>query len=483
LSTKTKTKIKTKINRLDPNSIKSVSLTYFIIFAAVILLLIWGLQSFFLNNYYESMMVRQSQKTANKLESEYEKGWKEFDRYARDASFENGLFLRVDSGDETYIYDNGSNSNTSSDAYSFEIQTARSHLKSSTLGTVSMTSKNSQSNSKRLVYATYLGSRKDNVILYMIVPLYPVSSTVAILRSQLMYISLIALVIAAMLALFISNRLSAPIEGITRSAMELSRGNYNVKFNGGFFTETKELAKTLNKASYEMQRTDYYQRDLIANVSHDLKTPLTMIKSYAEMIHDISGDNPEKRNEHLEVIISETDRLNKLVSDMLTASRLQSNTAELKKEKFEFVTAASEVVDTFAVLNDQEGYNISFTKCKPTYVVGDRDKLKQVMTNFISNAVKYCGDDKVIIIEVKRVGRKIRMDVIDHGEGIASDEIAHVWERYYRTSANRNRKIEGTGLGLSIVKGILTLHNADYGVESEEGKGSDFWFELETVRK
>lgn len=483
MSTKTKTKIKTKINRLDPNSIKSVSLTYFIIFAAVILLLIWGLQSFFLNNYYESMMVRQSQKTANKLESEYEKGWKEFDRYARDASFENGLFLRVDSGDETYIYDNGSNSNTSSDAYSFEIQTARSHLKSSTLGTVSMTSKNSQSNSKRLVYATYLGSRKDNVILYMIVPLYPVSSTVAILRSQLMYISLIALVIAAMLALFISNRLSAPIEGITRSAMELSRGNYNVKFNGGFFTETKELAKTLNKASYEMQRTDYYQRDLIANVSHDLKTPLTMIKSYAEMIHDISGDNPEKRNEHLEVIISETDRLNKLVSDMLTASRLQSNTAELKKEKFEFVTAASEVVDTFAVLNDQEGYNISFTKCKPTYVVGDRDKLKQVMTNFISNAVKYCGDDKVIIIEVKRVGRKIRMDVIDHGEGIASDEIAHVWERYYRTSANRNRKIEGTGLGLSIVKGILTLHNADYGVESEEGKGSDFWFELETVRK
>ena len=87
--------------------------------------------------------------------------------------------------------------------------------------------------------------------------------------------------------------------------MELSHGNYNVKFNGGMFTETNELARTLNTASYEMQKTDFYQRDLIANVSHDLKTPLTMIKSYAEMINDISGDNPEKRKEHLKVIITE----------------------------------------------------------------------------------------------------------------------------------------------------------------------------------
>ena len=105
------------------------------------------------------------------------------------------------------------------------------------------------------------------------------------------------------------------------------------------------------------------------------------------------------------------------------------------------------------------------------------------MANLISNAVKYCGEDRYIHIELKKVGRSVRFDVIDHGDGIAAEEISHVWERYYRTSANRNRNIEGTGLGLSIVKGILSLHNANYGVESEEGKGSDFWFELNTVRK
>ena len=107
------------------------------------------------------------------------------------------------------------------------------------------------------------------------------------------------MMIAAILAYFMSIRLSAPIERITDSAIELSQGNYNVKFNGSGFTETKELARTLNTASYEMQKTDSYQKDLIANVSHDLKTPLTMIKSYAELIDDISGDDPVKRKQHL----------------------------------------------------------------------------------------------------------------------------------------------------------------------------------------
>ena len=106
-----------------------------------------------------------------------------------------------------------------------------------------------------------------------------------------------------------------------------------------------------------------------------------------------------------------------------------------------------------------------------------------MLSNFVSNAIKYCGEDRVVNVDVKRIGKKVRVDVIDHGDGIASDELSHVWERYYRTSANRNRTIEGSGLGLSIVKGILVLHNANYGVKSKVGQGSDFWFEMDTVKK
>jgi len=475
--------MKTKRSKWDPNSIRAVSLMYFMVFAAVILLMVWFMQSFFMNTYYERMMAQEAQTTANKLGNYYSTNKDNFDEYARKAADRNGLYIRLETADSTSEYGNSGLSQGDIPHYQFEISDAKDKLAKSSLGKISLTVTEKGNKASRLVYATYLGNRDDGNILYMIAPLYPVESTISILRSQLLYITFITLMIASMLAIIMSTWLSLPIASITKSAVQLSNGNYNVNFNGGIFTETNELARTLNKASYEMQKTDSYQRDLIANVSHDLKTPLTMIKSYAEMINDISGDNPEKRAEHLAVIIAEADRLNKLVSDMLSASRLQSNSAELNMTKFDIVKAATEVEETFEVLNQQEGYNISFNKCKTAYVYGDYDKLKQVMANLISNAIKYCGNDKYVRIELKKVGRNVRFDVIDHGDGIAAEEISHVWERYYRTSANRNRNIEGTGLGLSIVKGILSLHNANYGVESEEGKGSDFWFELATVKK
>ena len=460
--------MKTKRSKWDPNSIRAVSLMYFMVFAAVILLMVWFMQSFFMNTYYERMMAQEAQTTANKLGNYYSTNKDNFDAYARKAADRNGLYIRLETADSTSEYGNSGLSQGDIPHYQFEISDAKDKLAKSSLGKISLTVTEKGNKASRLVYATYLGNRDDGNILYMIAPLYPVESTISILRSQLLYITFITLMIASMLAIIMSTWLSLPIASITKSAVQLSNGNYNVNFNGGIFTETNELARTLNKASYEMQKTDSYQRDLIANVSHDLKTPLTMIKSYAE---------------HLAVIIAEADRLNKLVSDMLSASRLQSNSAELNMTKFDIVKAATEVEETFEVLNQQEGYNISFNKCKTAYVYGDYDKLKQVMANLISNAIKYCGKDKYVRIELKKVGRNVRFDVIDHGDGIAAEEISHVWERYYRTSANRNRNIEGTGLGLSIVKGILSLHNANYGVESEEGKGSDFWFELATVKK
>ncbi len=208
-----------------------------------------------------------------------------------------------------------------------------------------------------------------------------------------------------------------------------------------------------------------------------------MIRSYAEKIIDITGDNPEKRNSDLEVIISETERLNRLVTDMLSVSNLQSNNVEMHMETFNLVEVAEEVYKSFLVLNSSEDFEIHFHPCKPAYVVGDRSRMTQVMTNFVSNAVKYSGDNKFVDIKLVRGNKKVSFHCIDHGVGIPAEEISHVWDKYYRTSANHERGIEGTGLGLAIVKGILNLHNAKYGVESEEGKGSDFWFEMETVRK
>ena len=223
------------------------------------------------------------------------------------------------------------------------------------------------------------------------------------------------------------------------------------------------------------------QRDLIANVSHDLRTPLTMVKSYAEMIRDLSGDNPEKRNTHLQVIIDEADRLNTLVNDILTLSDVQAGTLELRIERFSIKDLVASVIQTYEVLKTNEGYKIQFNCRQDIDVVGDSARIKQVINNLLSNAIKYCGSDKKIFINVKKWGKRVHIEIVDHGQGIKPDELPYIWERYYKSSTHHVRATKGSGIGLSMVKGILTAHNARFGVESKVGRGTTFWFELEVA--
>ena len=206
-----------------------------------------------------------------------------------------------------------------------------------------------------------------------------------------------------------------------------------------------------------------------------------MIKSYAEMIRDISGDNPEKRDAHLQVIIDETDRLNGLVEDLLAVSRAQSGKMTLEKSVFKLNETVESIVNTYKVM-EEDGYSFVFESASDFTVEADEDKIKQVVSNMISNAVKFCGDDNTVKISLVKRGRfVVRCCIEDHGAGIAAEDLNHVWESYYRSSSNMQRTVEGTGLGLSICKEILTLHKSDFGVDSTLGQGTTFWFELRTV--
>ena len=466
---------------IDFHSIKTTTLVYFMLFAVFMVLIIWVLQDLFINKYYENMRVQEATRTATALEGQFQDNPRHFAEYANDTAHNVGILIRVDTANSTDVYD-GINGINSQEAFSNDLEKAKKTLTSGKESSIGYKISAGDNEASYLLYATNVMNVFGYAKLYIVTPLFPSEATISVIKNMLEYISFIILGFGLILAIYLSIRLTKPIENITKSAHELSKGNYNVKFSGGNFTETTELAKVLNTASYEMEQSDFYQREIIANVSHDLKTPLTMIKSYAEMIQDISGDNPEKRNEHLNVIISETDRLNMLVMDMMESSKLQSNAIKLDKEYFDIVEVAREAYESFRILNTQEGYKINFRPCKPAFVYGDKARLSQVIHNFISNAVKYSGEDKYISIELKRSAKKVSIHVIDHGIGIPKDAIPHVWDRYFRSSANHERKIEGTGLGLSICKGVLSLHNADYGVKSEEGKGSDFWFELPVVK-
>ena len=479
-------KNKSVLGKLDTSSIKTTTLLSFVVFAMFLVSFLWLLTSFFLDTYYQTMRTQEVIRTANAIETQYNQNRSAFDNYAVETAGINGIYIRIDSLEGSFVYD-GTSAIKGTGVFEDDIERVRKRLNASPLDSVSETRYDSASDSNsRLIYAAYIrkaAAISDYTTLFIIAPLYPDQATISIFKNMLIYISVILLGIACLLAYALSRRISAPIENLTKSATELSQGNYNVKFDGSTFTETRELARALNKASYEMERTDFYQREILANVSHDLKTPLTMIRSYAEKIIDISGDNPEKRNADLQIIISETERLNRLVTDMLSVSNLQSNNVEMHMEVFDLVDAAEDVYESFKVLSSSGEYDINFHPCRPSYIIGDRSKLVQVINNFVSNAVKYSGDNKFIDIKLVRSKGKVAFHCIDHGVGIPAEEISHIWDKYYRTSANHDRGIEGTGLGLAISKSILTLHNAKYGVDSDEGKGSDFWFEMDMVRK
>jgi len=321
-------------------------------------------------------------------------------------------------------------------------------------------------------------AKGNNVCIFAYSIISPVGATVQTLRIQLICVSVIMIVLAFALALFIALRVSRPIVNINSTAKKMAKGKYDVVFKGDGYLEVAELAETLNYTAVELGKTEALQRELIANVSHDLRTPLTMITAYSEVMRDIPGENTP---ENTQVIIDEAARLSLLVNDLLDISKLQAGVSQFDMKEYNLTESIRSVIDRIQKLVQNEGYKINFVSNKEVYVKADEYKIYQVIYNLVNNAITYSGENKTITVQQINQGSIVRIEVIDKGKGIAKDQLHNVWDRYYKVDKNHKRAISGTGLGLSIVKNILSGHNAKYGVISEENKGSTFWFELKTL--
>lgn len=466
---------------MDRKSLKFKIWLYFALFAALLMSILWFLQIFFLDTYYEEMKISQTRKIANAILSHYHDD--NLVEYISTLSYKNDMFIHIETSDGTIIFSPSQNLERprilSGNIYLMEMAFMKKNLIQSGKQSTSIIMTDQVRNNNTLAYSAYLDKTEGReVFLYIFSPLFPVESTVDILSNQLKYVTIISLILAFGLSLLISNKISKPIVNITKSASRLAEGNYSVIFEGGHYSEIAQLAETLNYTSGELAKADNLQKDLIANVSHDLRTPLTMVKSYAEMIRDLSGDNPEKRNAHLQVIIDEADRLNLLVADLLMLSKMQSRVDTLNVTKFCMRDPIVSILNSYRILTEQEGYRFT-CHCSPDIIVtGDEARIKQVLSNLINNAVRYSDEDRGIDITVTDMGDVVRCEVSDKGQGIPEEELEHIWERYYKSSSNHSRSTSGTGLGLSIVKEILLLHEARFGVTSKLHEGSTFWFEL-----
>jgi len=308
--------------------------------------------------------------------------------------------------------------------------------------------------------------------------LSPVTATVDTLRIQLIYVSLILIALSLGLALFLSRRIARPIVQINEQSKQMAAGDYSVRFGAGDYREIGELAETLNHTVVELGRVETLRRELIANISHDLRTPLTMIRGYAEVMRDLPGEN---NPENVQVIIDESNRLTSLVNSILDLSKLQSGASQFEPTDFDLTCSIRDIIGRISKLTEAEGYQITFTADERVEVHADASRIEQVVYNFLTNAIHYTGPDHQI--EVRQVIRAgwVRIEVVDHGEGIPADQLPYIWERYYKSDKLHRRAVMGNGLGLSIVKSILEQHDARFGVESQPGEGSTFWFELPII--
>lgn len=450
----------------NKNSLKKHIWFYLIVFTLIIVLFLWLFQVIFINKYYELSKTEQIKQTTIEIIRNYDEDIAYLDRI----SYENNVCIEIVKNRMTIYSSNSSNRGCLISNYQYKNDFYESDSNEKTYKLV-----NPLFNTKTLIYAR---KYNDDITIFVNASLEPLDNTISILSNQLIIVTIIVSLLAFIIGYFISKRISKPIEDINKKALKLANGNYNFKFdNNSKIFEIDELANTLNYAKGELEHTDELRRDLLANVSHDLKTPLTMIKGYAEMIRDLNYNNEEKRNENLKVIIEETERLNILVEDILTLSKIQANKDTINKEEFDLVSLINNIIKRYSIYKETEGYIFEVNTPEEVIINADKKKIEQVIYNLINNAINYTGEDNKIIINIIK-DKKIRVEIKDTGKGIKEEALPHIWEKYYHSKKKHKRNVIGTGIGLSIVKTVLESHKFKYGVESKINGGTTFYFEI-----
>ncbi len=435
-----------------------------VLFSIFILLILYFFQNLYLNYFYEVYKIDKVESIAKKIKST-----KDLESYLLTASIDNDICIEFVANDVVLFNENIKGCLLKNP--SLKISALMEEMYTSKKDTVFYKITNPRYDIKSFLF----GIRLEDKYIFINSQLESLDETNIILKNQLIYLLIIIIFLSIIIAYFVSHGITKPIYEITKKASKMSKGELNVVFERSSISEIDELSEALNNARNVMVKTDDYRRDLMANVGHDLKTPLTLIKSYAEMVRDITYKNDEKRNEHLNVIINESDRLNELVNDIIELSKLESNADKLNIEKFDLIGEIKNIIAKFEILELTENYNFIFTSPDKAIIKADKKKMNQAIYNLINNAINYTGEDAKVYVNVTKVHEGFQVEIIDTGKGIDDETIKHVWDRYYKTEKKHKRNKVGTGLGLSIVREIFEAHKFRYGVKSNT-KGTNFYF-------
>lgn len=280
----------------------------------------------------------------------------------------------------------------------------------------------------------------------------------------------LAIIISIPLISYFGRKFTRPILKLQKSSSEIALGNYDEDILVDTGDEIEELSKSLKAMASAIKRKNELQRDFIANVSHDFKTPLSVIRNYSEAISD-GVVNGEDVREYSKEIMGEADRLNSLVMDVLQLSKFQGGAVyDLKMDYFEIEELLINCAGRLQPMADKKAASIVVSSEK-AQIYGDYKYLYRVLYNFIDNAVKFSKTGSKVEVRAKKQSEGIKISVMDFGTGIEKDELENIWSKYHKHSESG-----GIGLGLAICSEILKMHGFEYGVTSQLGENTEFYF-------
>jgi len=323
------------------------------------------------------------------------------------------------------------------------------------------------------------GDRTLGVIRFSL-PLSRVQPEIRIIYRVVLFGAIAALIIALVVAYFVSRSITLPIRQVKETARQIAKGDFSKRVRIKSKGELGELAKSLNTMADELQqkmgnlkRLDRVRTDFVANVSHELKTPLTPIKGYIETLQNKAFNDKEKSDKFISIIKEHSDRLGYMVDDLLSLSELELSDDSVHKSEFDLKKLIDEISLGFGHALSEKKQKLTVNSAGGDFrIEADRDKIEQVFANLIDNAIKYTKESGRIEISLREQDQAVCTTFQDNGIGIPKEHRDRIFERFYRVDKARSRELGGTGLGLSIVKHIVLAHNGKIAIESELNKGT-----------
>ena len=292
------------------------------------------------------------------------------------------------------------------------------------------------------------------------------------------YLFIILFVLSLIILIFFTSNVYRPLRKIKKATEEYAAGNLRYQFQIDSEDELGYLAASLNYMASELSKGEDNQKQLVANVSHDFRSPLTSIKGYSEAMLD-GTIPPELHNKYLEIVTNESDRLIKLTNSLLTLNNLNTEGMILELTDFDINTVIRKTLATFEGSCQKKKITVNLTLTgDQLFVKGDMSKIQQVLYNLLDNAIKFSNKNSEIFVETKEKHRKVFVSVKDQGIGIPKESLNQIWDRFYKTDLSRGKDKKGTGLGLSITREIIRAHGENINVISTEGEGTEFIFTL-----